>query len=329
MHAVSSQPSGFVGLQRDTEVITSHGTGSRPGWADALVRPLLAEMSSPPASQASSSHTGVKPWRPGFAPGLPGCVALLLLTACPRDPSTSRAGMRDPSADRANTGPSAAPAPTSDAAAPASGADEPSDGPAVAIERADDFVDVAEYIPSAVLDLRYASSNNVARRQLYPVARCLLRRAVARRLAAVAVRLREQQRRLLLWDCYRPASIQRVLWELFPDPSFVAKPIFATDGTPIGGSRHSRGAAVDVSLATRDGIAIVMPTDHDDFSANAQPNRARDSSRGGGEVRILVDAMTRQGFIPITSEWWHFDAPDSASYGFSDAPLTESPSRAH
>jgi D-alanyl-D-alanine dipeptidase len=187
--------------------------------------------------------------------------------------------------------------------------------------RPDDFVDVAALIPDAVLDLRYASEHNFTKRKLYPVARCLLRRAVAARLVAVAARLREQARRLLLWDCYRPASIQQALWELVPDPAYVARPKFDAAGKPIGGSRHSRGAAVDLSLASAEGAALPMPTDHDDFSTAAQPRRAFAAKVGGAEAKRLAEAMTAEGFTPITSEWWHFDAPDSGAFGFSDEPL--------
>ena len=131
-------------------------------------------------------------------------------------------------------------------------------------------MDVTALIPDAVLELRYATPGNFTKRTLYPVARCLLRRAVAQRLARVAAQLREHGHRLLLWDCYRPASIQLALWELVPDPRYVARPSFAADGTPTGGSRHSRGAAVDLALARADGTPAPTPTDHDDFSAAAQ-----------------------------------------------------------
>lgn len=186
--------------------------------------------------------------------------------------------------------------------------------------RDDDFVDVAALIPDAVLDMRYATEKNFTKKQLYPVARCLLRRAVAVRLAKVAEHLRADERRLVLWDCYRPASIQRALWELVPNPSYVAKPTFAKDGTPTGGSRHSRGAAVDASLADQSGALLPMPTDHDDFSKAAAAKRAH-ASPNGAEARRLAAAMVAEGFRPIASEWWHFDAPDASKYGFSDHPL--------
>lgn len=155
------------------------------------------------------------------------------------------------------------------------------------------------------------------------MARCLLRRAVAERLARAAERLRRQERRILLWDCYRPTSVQLALWKLVPDPRYVARPKLAADGTPVSGSRHSRGAAVDISLAALDGTPLPMPTDHDDFSAAAAPKRAFASKHNGAEAKRLSLAMTAEGFTIMPTEWWHFDDPDSAQFPFSDAPLDQ------
>lgn len=185
-------------------------------------------------------------------------------------------------------------------------------GPAKPAERPDDLVDVAALIPDAVLDLRYATERNFTKQVLYPVARCKLRRAVAARLVVAAAALRKADRRLLLWDCYRPSSIQAALWKLVPDPRYVAP--------PKTGSKHSRGAAVDLGLVDRDGAAVVLPTEFDTFGKAAHRASALAGPRGA-EARRLAEAMTAAGFVGLPTEWWHFDAPDSASYALSDQPL--------
>ena len=76
------------------------------------------------------------------------------------------------------------------------------------------LVDLTEVIPDAVLDLRYATKDNFTNEVVYPKATCKLRRSVAVRLARAAKQLRAQNRRLLIWDCYRPASIQEKFWKL-------------------------------------------------------------------------------------------------------------------
>jgi D-alanyl-D-alanine dipeptidase len=224
------------------------------------------------------------------------------------DPAASpRAGATQAPQETASTRTSqepAAPAPTS------TSADAP--GAIAPVPRLDDFVDVAALIPDAVLDLRYATADNFTGAVLYPKAVCKLRRAVAARLAKAAELLRAQDRRLLLGDCYRPQSIQEKFWKLVPDPRYVAN--------PKTGSRHSRGAAVDLALVDRAGKPVVLPTKFDEFSEVAHRSRALAGPRGA-EAQRLADAMTEAGFRGMPTEWWHFDAPDSAEYALSNEPL--------
>jgi zinc D-Ala-D-Ala dipeptidase len=179
-------------------------------------------------------------------------------------------------------------------------------------EKSGDLVDVAALIPDAVLDMRYATADNFTGKALYPVARCKLRRAVAKRLVLAAKRLRSEQRRLLIWDCYRPHSIQSALWKLVPDERYVANPKV--------GSRHNRGAAIDLGLVDIDGKAVTLPTKFDEFSAAAHRDKAL-KGEAGREARRLEAAMKRAGFIGLPTEWWHFDASGSDSYPLADEPL--------
>ena len=175
-----------------------------------------------------------------------------------------------------------------------------------------DFVDVSTVIPDAVIDMRYATADNFTGAVLYPKAVCKLRRAVVARLAKAAARLREQDRRLVIWDCYRPRSIQQVLWDRVKDPRYVADPKV--------GSRHNRGAAVDLALADMAGKLLAMPTKFDEFTRAAHRKHAL-AGRRGIEARRLSRAMVAAGFVPMPTEWWHFDAPDSGKYALSDEPL--------
>lgn len=178
--------------------------------------------------------------------------------------------------------------------------------------RADDLVEVSTVIPDAVLDLRYATADNFTGEVLYPKASCKLRRTVVTRLAKAAALLRAQDRRLLIWDCYRPASIQVALWKRVPDERYVAN--------PKKGSRHNRGAAIDLALVDGDGTSVALPTKFDDFSKAAHRVRALAGTRGR-EAKRLESAMVKAGFVPLPTEWWHFDAPDAAKYPVSDEPL--------
>ena len=183
---------------------------------------------------------------------------------------------------------------------------------AAAAPKGSDLVELSTVIPDAVIDIRYATKDNFTGEVLYPEARCKLRRAVATRLAKAAAVLRKQKRRLLVWDCYRPTSIQEKLWKLVPDERYVAD--------PKKGSRHSRGAAVDVGLVDLDGKPVTLPTKFDDFSEAAHRTNALKGA-AGAEARRLEAAMKKAGFVGMPTEWWHFDAPDAAKYALSDEAL--------
>ena len=183
--------------------------------------------------------------------------------------------------------------------------------------RAAGFVDVRSVVPDAVIDLRYATSDNFVGIPLYPpAARCLVHESLAAGLATAARLLRAGGERLVFWDCYRPHAVQVRMFEVVPNPAWVARP------GPYARS-HVAGRSVDVTLAGADRL-VDMGTGFDDFTARslayategisvaAQANRAR-----------LRDAMTAGGFTVYDGEWWHFDGPGAGvDRPIPDVPVT-------
>lgn len=185
-----------------------------------------------------------------------------------------------------------------------------------------ELVDITSLDDTIALDIRYATENNFANARVYPIARCLLRAEVAERLVRVHRALRAEGYGLKIWDCYRPISVQQRFWELVPDARYVARPSFDRDGTPIGGSKHNRGAAVDLTLVTIGGADVEMPTDYDDFTERAHRGHAGASAAARRNSTLLEEAMEAEGFTGLATEWWHFDGPGWRQYELSDEPLT-------
>ncbi len=171
---------------------------------------------------------------------------------------------------------------------------------------APELADVSALIPDAVVDLRYATARNVTGHPLYPAgARCLLQPAVAMRLARAADLLRARGFRLRLWDCYRPFSVQKLLFARESRPGYVADPSH-------GGSHHNRGAAVDAAVVDLSGADVALPTDFDDFTPRARASATDGISPEARAHRAaLREAMVAAGFLPSRSEWWHFSAPEA------------------
>lgn len=176
------------------------------------------------------------------------------------------------------------------------------------------LVDIAQRIPDAVLDLRYATENNFLERKVYPDgARCLLHEDAAAKLETAAKALREKGFRIRLYDCLRPLSVQWEMWKILPRPGYVAD--------PRKGSNHNRGVAVDLTLADAEGREVEMPTGFDTFSKAAHHGYEGASKAAKRHRRILLEAMEAAGFRRNRMEWWHYDLAGAAKYPILDVPL--------
>lgn len=179
-------------------------------------------------------------------------------------------------------------------------ASPPSPVPPVSDEaRAAGLVDVRTAVPDAVIDLRYATSNNFVGVPMYPAdARCLVHESMAAGLAAAAEALRPDV--LVFWDCYRPHDVQVRMFEAVSDPNWVARP------GPYSRS-HEAGRSVDVTIAGAD-----MGTDFDEFSARATALATDGVSAAAQSNRArLREAMAAGGLTVYSGEWWHFDTDDA------------------
>ena len=173
------------------------------------------------------------------------------------------------------------------------------------------MADVSLLDPSIIHDLKYATTDNFTGQVLYPSARCLLREPVAWRLLQAQRNLRAQGLGLKVFDCYRPIAVQRKMWTIYPDADYVAN--------PASGSRHNRGASVDVGLVDAAGRELPMPSKFDEFSERSHLNFMAASPEALRNRQILQETMRQAGFSPVTTEWWHFDSPDWREYQLSDA----------
>ena len=183
------------------------------------------------------------------------------------------------------------------------------------------LVEPTQLDSSLVLDIRYATPNNFAGRQVYPSPRCYLRDDIAHRLLAVQKYLRAHGLGLKVYDCYRPFSVQEEFWRIMPDQRYVMQPTRDENGRMVKSSRHNRGAAVDVTLVDKDGRELAMPTEYDDFTEKAHRGSPLASSKARKNSAILEKAMVAQGFEPLATEWWHFDGPGWQDYPPLDLPL--------
>ena len=173
----------------------------------------------------------------------------------------------------------------------------------------EDFVRVQDYIPEIITELKYATADNFTGQVIYDFEDVFLRYGTVMKLKAVSEELAEQGLRLKIWDGFRPVSAQFKLWEICPDPTYVANP-------NKGYSNHSRGFAVDVTLVDSQGREVEMPTGFDDFSAQADRDYSDCTPIQREQAQLLESVMEKHGFSGYQGEWWHFN--DTQKYDVED-----------
>ena len=181
------------------------------------------------------------------------------------------------------------------------------------------FVLLADYVPHIVQEIRYYSTYNFIGDRIdgYEDPCALLTKEAARALKAVSNEMIVQGYRLKVFDAYRPVCAVKhfVLWGI-EDQDVRMKPYFYPDlekqelfekGYIAKLSSHSRGSTVDLTLLDmRTGKELDMGSPFDMFSEISHPD-CRDISKEQFENRMLLQrVMMRNGFEPLSCEWWHF-----------------------
>lgn len=150
-----------------------------------------------------------------------------------------------------------------------------------------------------------------------------LRQEATERLIQAANLLPVGQR-LVVFDAYRPLTVQESLFNTFkgqlknqyPEKcdneldlltqQYVSTP--SADSTKP--SPHATGGAIDLSIVTADGRLLDMGTDFDSFDITAQTGYFRDDPQMSdvhANRSLLYTVMNNSGFTNYPEEWWHFD----------------------
>ena len=183
-------------------------------------------------------------------------------------------------------------------------------------ERPVDLVELVSLEPGVHLDVRYASANNFLGAPLYSSSRTFLQRPAAEALVRVHRALAAYGYGLLVHDAYRPWHVTKMFWDATP----VAQREFVAN--PATGSRHNRGAAVDLTLYDREtGAPVRMPGGYDEFSHRSYADYPGGTALERWHRDLLRRVMESQGFTVNPAEWWHFDFQGWRGYPLLNIPI--------
>jgi D-alanyl-D-alanine dipeptidase len=172
------------------------------------------------------------------------------------------------------------------------------------------FVRLADYSDDFEYDLRYATENNFLKAKVYECAECYTRVKTAKALIKANDAFRSKGLKIKFYDCYRPNSVQYKMWEIVPNPQYVANPVKV--------SIHNKGGAVDITLVTTNGEELDMGTDFDYFGKRAYHDNMDLPEEILNNRRILKETMEKYGFWSIRTEWWHYNLSSASNDRVAD-----------
>ena len=193
-----------------------------------------------------------------------------------------------------------------------------------------DFIDIKEYIPSIVIDLKYASNDNFTGHIVngYESPKCLLTIEAARSLRYIQTILNKFGYSLKIYDAYRPQrsvnhfinwskNLSDTINKRYYYPN-LAKSILFKLGYIASKSSHSRGSTVDLTLVDiTSGKEVDMGSPYDFFGLESSHDYKNISNTQKNNRKFLLDIMTKNGFSSYSKEWWHYtfiDEPFPTTY---------------
>jgi D-alanyl-D-alanine dipeptidase len=167
------------------------------------------------------------------------------------------------------------------------------------------FVNLKNYSNNFVFDMKYATTDNFLKEKVYPCDECFLRVKTIKALLQANQAFIEKGYRIKLYDCYRPLAIQKKMWKIVPNPTYVAN--------PKKGSIHNKGGAVDITLVDSLGNELNMGTAFDFFGPEAGHNYTDFSAEILANRQLLKAIMLQNNFQSFDSEWWHYNLSNSST----------------
>lgn len=176
------------------------------------------------------------------------------------------------------------------------------------------LVNIQSLDTSIKINMKYSTEDNFLHKNMYgELQHCYLQKEIAEKVVKAQNILKERYPfySLIIYDCVRPLSIQRMMWNELQVPEHLKDKYVSH---PEVGSLHNYGCAVDVSIVNENGWEMDMGTPYDYFGELGHPVAEQRMLKEGKLTwrqyenrKLLREVMYAAGFTGITTEWWHFN----------------------
>ena len=178
-------------------------------------------------------------------------------------------------------------------------------------------VDMSQY--DLKISMKLSTNDTTIGQPFYISNLCMLQYDVLPMLKKAMDIFAEDGYKIVIYDAYRPTSVQQRWFDVVRVHDWVADPSIGMGGI------HDRGTAVDISLIDADGNELVMPTPMHTFTLESSRYSQTMSEEARNNMNYMTDIMVQCGFSYIGSEWWHFQDVNTQYFLPTDHPIDQIP----
>ncbi len=178
-------------------------------------------------------------------------------------------------------------------------------------------VSLSDY--DVIVAMQLSTDKTTIKEPFYDRNLCMLQYDIIPKLKDAIELFKEDGYTVIIYDAYRPTSVQQRWFDVVRVHKWVADPSRGMGGV------HDRGTAIDMSLVDKSGKIVDMPTPMHTFTEAAARTSTAMTEKQRENMNYLLNVMVSCGFDYINSEWWHFQDVNTKNYLPTDHPIDEIP----
>jgi D-alanyl-D-alanine dipeptidase len=168
------------------------------------------------------------------------------------------------------------------------------------------LVDVRKYAPEIQISQAFASDDNFLGETMYARPICLLQEATLIKLKRAQEIFAADGYTIKIYDAYRPYDVTVRFGEFMDNPIYLA--------SPLTGSHHNRGVAVDMTLVDQNGLELEMPSLIHTLNFTSSRLNEEITPEARRNLDYMSAVMESCGFLLYKHEWWHYTDSNRLSY---------------